>query len=509
MSSSQQLQAANVTALALPGAAPAQALAPAGGLEALEPRFLAILTSAGVPEATMKKLGTDGFDSVAIFGNVASTREKMETFLKDVVGVDPSMRPADYLLLSKMLTAWDACRTRQEVEMKHNAERAISQLAPQISTADYELAIQAFERMEGYEPGKYPRYWIPSQPFWERLVGQTENFFEMTPLTRVTSKGQEDTNQSEFGGVDTATGLFKVKKQEFAVAYPTCPESLRNRIKVLAVAWMMVQARFPSNPKLATASLMMFQRYVEYLIGSRVWGMVSVGLDNKPISSPCCDHVLAYDAGMRKYAADCMNAGWDIKTAFEKALADAETRQLHFTTPVAIDAGTKKCTDLTAPGLAERFPSLPINSPQSPRAPRGQKRGGDVLPPPTPSPKARTQAQKRKEQKQKLKAENERLTAQLKSAQKAANSGVPRGKGRGGGGGGRGGGGGGGSAGGATPKGAGKANLPAGAKSKTGDNRMICFNWNLGQPCKAGPSCTMAHVCWFCEDTTHPGKDHP
>ena len=80
---------------------------------------------------------------------------------------------------------------------------------------------------------------MPSQPFWERLVGQAETFYELTPLTRVTSKGQEDTNQSEFGGVDLTTGLFKVKKQEFAVAHPTCPESLRNRFKVLAVCWMM------------------------------------------------------------------------------------------------------------------------------------------------------------------------------------------------------------------------------------------------------------------------------
>ena len=72
-------------------------------------------------------------------------------------------------------------------------------------------------------------------------MGQAETFYELTLLTRVTSKGQEDTNQSEFGGIDLTTGLFKVKKQEFAVAHPTCPESLRNRFKVLAVCWLMAK----------------------------------------------------------------------------------------------------------------------------------------------------------------------------------------------------------------------------------------------------------------------------
>ena len=354
------ISAAAVTALAIPGAVTSQAPVPSTGLAALEPRFLSIMTSAGVPEAKMEELGTKGYKTVGLYGNVAATREKMEGFLKAVLNVDPAADAQDYLLLAQLLTAWDGCRARVEVETRHNAERAVNQLSPQLSSTDYELAVQAFERMQGYEPGKYPRHWIPSQPFWERLVGQAESSYDIMALTRVTSRGQEDTNQSEFGGVDLGTGLFKIKKPEFAVAYPTCPESLRNRLKALAVNWMMVQARFPSNPKLATATLELFNRYVEYLIGPHVWGMVSMGLDGRPVSSPCIEHVLGYDQALRKYAADAMNAGWDVKTAFEKALADHDTRQLFFTSPVAIDAGSGRCTSITAPGLQERFPSLPI-----------------------------------------------------------------------------------------------------------------------------------------------------
>ena len=197
-----------------------------------------------------------------------------------------------------------------------------------------------------------------------------------------------------------------------------------------------------------------------------------------------------------------------MQTAYEKALADADTRQLHFTTPVAVDAGTKKCTDLSAPGLIERFPSLPIQQGPSSSNARGAKRQlTDAQPPPTASPKAKSQNQKRAEAKKRLKEENARLQAQLKKTNNQQNGGGNGGRNGGGGGGaakgagGKGGGRNGGGKGGAATGGGGK---PNGAKAKTSDGKPICFSWNNGQPCRNSP-CTFAHVCWFCEDASHAG----
>ena len=47
-------------------------------------------------------------------------------------------------------------------------------------------------------------------------------------------------------------------------------------------------------------------------------------------------------------------------------------------------------------------------------------------------------------------------------------------------------------------KGKGKAsNIPRGIRSKTEDNKPICFAFNAGELCVM-PQCQMAHVCWWC-----------
>ena len=56
---------------------------------------------------------------------------------------------------------------------------------------------------------------------------------------------------------------------------------------------------------------------------------------------------------------------------------------------------------------------------------------------------------------------------------------------------------------------------PAGAKTKTtgafdpaNKDKSICYGWNCGNACRQTP-CGFEHVCWFCEDPTHQGKDCP
>ena len=108
---------------------------------------------------------------------------------------------------------------------------------------------------------------------------------DLVCLTRVTTDAQEKAGKhSRLGGVDFPSGLFKVENKEMAVSFPQKPEPLSQRIKVLAVCWCMVKLRYPSNPKFATASLELFQRYTDYLMGPRVWGMVSMDGQMRPVS---------------------------------------------------------------------------------------------------------------------------------------------------------------------------------------------------------------------------------
>ena len=75
------------------------------------------------------------------------------------MGIDPGpTKKADFALRAKLLSAWQACQSCNDAELKQNADRAASQLAPQVSTADYDLVKRGFEITQGYEPGKYPPF---------------------------------------------------------------------------------------------------------------------------------------------------------------------------------------------------------------------------------------------------------------------------------------------------------------------------------------------------------------
>ena len=69
------------------------------------------------------------------------------------------------------------------------------------------------------------------------------------------------------------------------------------------------------------------------------------------------------------------------------------------------------------------------------------------------------------------------------------------------------------------PKGKGRGKSqggkPPGAKAKTtgafdpaNKDKMICYAWSEGRACNQTP-CHFEHVCWFCEDPGHQGKDCP
>ena len=172
-------------ALVLPGAAPASTAPASDGLGKLEPRFLAMLQERLIPELVMQKFVDADILEIAVYGNIGSAKDKVEEFLKLVVDVDPALRPADFALKAKLLTIWESCRTRIEVENKTSAERQVANLPPQISPDEYEAAKRSFEALQGYQPGRFPPHLMPSQPLFERLLEQVQKLYVLTELTTV------------------------------------------------------------------------------------------------------------------------------------------------------------------------------------------------------------------------------------------------------------------------------------------------------------------------------------
>ena len=127
-------------------------MASTAGLAKLEPRFLVLLQERGVSEPVMIKIADSGCCEVEVYSNIATPKEKVQDFSKQVIGVDPSANAADFIVRCKLLTVWESCNTRIEVESKSDAERQISNFPPQLIPDDYVAARTAFEASQATSP---------------------------------------------------------------------------------------------------------------------------------------------------------------------------------------------------------------------------------------------------------------------------------------------------------------------------------------------------------------------
>ena len=454
----------------------------------MDPRFLAMLSQGRVAKAHMDALGEADCDSAALFGHVASTEIKFLAFIKGLLLLDPDARPLDAIPVAKLTLVWEACRKRTEVEQEADARRAVDHLPPQLSIEDHQAAREAFEKVKGRN---FADHKIPSENYFERKVGEVESVFKAERLSAVTNVAQE-VRQKTPGGPDQTIGTdgkgaltVKNTRKDFYVPMPADESSLRNRFDVMGANLEMLRMRYISNPILASASLQVMKDYVEYLCGERVWGFVVKGSNNAPLACPHIGQVMQYDQAIRELQAKLMKGGMDFKSALEKAMADEDTRILHFTTAFGMEAHTAPCRALTAPGLNEIYAN--IN--------RGQKRplGNEVNEDERLAAKQRKRAKlAEKKKKDKGQGKGGRPGQQAIAAPPAAlaiqNGSVgDRGKGKG-------------------KKGEGKSGIPKGIKFKNDDKIGLCFAYNKKEKCVQEP-CNFAHECWWCLATTHPGGE--
>lgn len=453
----------------------------------IEPRFLAILQQCDVAEKEMVALVNTKVLSAGLFGHIAKDEDGVIAFLKATCNIDVEQRAEDWIIRSQLLMAWESCRTRGQVEIKEAAQRAVCQLPPQLALGDHERARKAFENIEHME---LPEYLTPSESYFERKIGQVQTFFEAESLCTVTNKCQQDSNMTS-AGVDfdsRGVGTFKLQKKDFGVSFPDDPESFKHRIKVVGICHMFLKLMFPSNPKLATIDMEVFRRYSDYLCGPMVWGFVAKNEHGMPTSSPHVGHVIAYDLAIRKFICSSMNGGADFKSAMESALRNESLRSQNFTTPFAVDAGSKKCLEMTAPGLSEQYGLLQgrkRKAEESARPANVERPEGSL----SKSAKAKARKQKAKDE-----AATTKARAEAKAAARAASKGTSKG----------------------TAKGAGKGGksaLPDGIKKRCTaaagpgmEGKSICYSWSQGVECRVRP-CTFEHVCWKCESRDHRGKD--
>ena len=177
---------------------------------------------------------------------------------------------------------------------EQDAKRALCDLPPEVRKGEMETAVTLFEA----DPGGFEldKMSTPSKGYYARKNAQAEAYFEAEPLTSVTNATMKDFNASSTFGTDVASGALRAAAgKEFTIPQPATAETLRARLTLLGTCTVMCKMKCPNKVVLQSASMTLFEGYIRYLFGPKVWGLAVKDELDRPIATPTIKQVMVYD----------------------------------------------------------------------------------------------------------------------------------------------------------------------------------------------------------------------
>ena len=142
------------------------------------------------------------------------------------------------------------------------------------------------------------------------------------------------------------SGRIIVTKKRAKGHLPEDPEQLRMKLRVECNVWLMMAAKFGNRRWLQGLTPQDFTKFVDYFLGKRVYSLEvpctkDGGQATEPLRPPW-QVMLRYELECRKLAfRRVREEGSTLADALKFAISDAELRELHFVSPIAL-MGTKR-----------------------------------------------------------------------------------------------------------------------------------------------------------------------
>ncbi|CAK0883391.1 unnamed protein product [Prorocentrum cordatum] len=280
------------------------------GQLAADLRFL--LEEKEVPDAVQDAMARQGYNTLNRFALLGDDRAQVRAVLARDFGLDPAAGreggPAARLAIVKVIDAWETACLRAEEDRKRGAEAKSARLPKLIGKATHLSMREAAQQIHGVIEDRV----APGAPLVEQVMEMIEESnMEAIPLTQVVSI--EDGDDSKIGAA-----------------------AFRKRIRTLALAYVYARLRHPGRPALKSASVELFNEYLEYILGDHVRGLTAKGLQGNIVSRPNWNQVMHYDHQIRKEHARMMNFGKTFEQALRGAWNDTSLRDRHFITQILL-----------------------------------------------------------------------------------------------------------------------------------------------------------------------------
>ena len=335
-------------------------------LAKLDPDFHGLLQRKEVGATQQALLSRAGCKSLSRFAAVADTRAQLRNFLQNTLQMDPATQAME---IASLVDAWEGSKVRMEVRHRAEAEASSSNLPMALQKVEVQDLRKKFENSHyQLEDEVAP---VPST--LELLCDQVENGeFKVMMLVQFLSR--EDAEVDPIGAVIDKSGTVKVRKGYGETKEPQSSEELRQRLRVMARAYIMTGMKYPQKPVFASLDPQDFMQLADYLLGDQVMNLKSEDENGTVVSTPTLKLALSYEHQIRKEMVKKMNSGVAVKQALEQARKDVSIKERFLLTPMSLNA----MTSMRPKDKRSRTPirSYPSRGYDGDRPPKGRGKGG-------------------------------------------------------------------------------------------------------------------------------------
>lgn len=308
-------------------------------LATMAPDLRFILSDRDVPLPIQVQLAAAGYKTIGLFCSFVDSKAELRNALKKDFGLDPDeagisndVAKSRRVSIAQLVDSWDTTTKRQEESDRVQAEQKASRLPMTMSRS---IHINMRQRYEADFGRVHDKCWPCLNLIEKRFEEIEEGEVRADTLCDVVSADADV--QDIVGAVMDKDGAIRIKKTARSVPLPKDSEELRVRLKILGVTFQLAAYKHSSRLWLSTTSPGVWREHADYILGDDIYGFSVVALNQRV--EPPWQVVLSYEFHVRKQACRLiMFEGMDFAAAMAKARRCTETKEKHFSTPVALSA---------------------------------------------------------------------------------------------------------------------------------------------------------------------------
>lgn len=315
----------------------------AGGLSQAEkigklnPELQSLLDARRVDPAIQAALFDAGVDTMGMLAAIAISRAELQTFAKDVLGVDPSAGAGDMVRFATFFLSWQSASNRIKVQDELNSELAAQKQPFFLPPLEMASLKQQFEKL--YFELKESE--TPARASFEDLCEQLDAG-ELRPMGLRHFGSKADDEDMEAGTLQLGkSGQVKIRRSKIETPPPGSLEELRSKLVLMGNHFIFARLRYSNKATLATLSPFTFLDYIGYIMGKHVAQMETQTVDGIALHRPSVKLLVNYDHQMRKEVVDQMNEGQEMADQLHVVIKNADLRERHFSTPLAVSSAAQ------------------------------------------------------------------------------------------------------------------------------------------------------------------------